>query len=202
MKIFIDITRIAGIVASVGLLGGRAAAADLHLPVNMPLAGVWASTESSDRGRLDAFLKPVSEGEYELWFKVTGSSVFNATGKPYPDEGVYPLKLERLEDKELAFIYRQPFPRIPALFFVPKRLTYEVRLEGPLRRTGRERWKATVNDHNLALTLLVRPGSIAGTYDYDGRWATAAGFFRLTAYPSDGRKATFGPLERGDQTAD
>lgn len=183
MKISTDIIRIAGIVAGVGLLGGNAAAADLPLPVNIPLAGVWASSESTDRGRLDALLRPVGEGEYELWFRVTGSTIFNDTGKPYPDEGIYPLKLERLEDDELAFIYRQPFPRIPALFFVPKRLTYEVRLEGPLKMTGRERWKAKVNDHNLTLTLLVRPGSIAGTYDYDGRWATAAGFFRLTAIP-------------------
>ncbi len=202
MKLSTYIFRIAAIVASFGLFGGNAVAADLHLPVNTPLAGMWASSESSDRGRLDALLKPVGEGEYELWFKVTGSSIFNATGKPYPDEGIYPLKLERLEDDELAFIYRQPFPRIPALFFVPKRLTYEVRLEGPVKTTGRERWRARVNDHNLTLTLLVRPGSIAGTYDYDGRWATAAGLFRLTAYPPKRRKATDKPPERGGQTAD
>ena len=177
------------------LLAGNAAAADLHLPVNMPLAGAWASTESSEHGRLDALLKPVGEGEYELWFKVSGSPIFNAAGKPYPDEGIYPLKLERLEDDELAFIYRQPFPRIPALFFVPRRMTYEVRLEGPVKMTGQERWRATVNDHNLKLTLSVRPGSVGGTYDYDGRWATATGVFRLTAYSAEGRKTTDQPPE-------
>jgi len=202
MKISTDIIRIAGIVASVGLLCGNAAAADLHLPVDVPLAGAWSSSDSSDRGRLDAFINPVGEGEYELWFKVTGSSIFNATGKPYPSEGVYPIKLERLEDDELAFIYRQPFPRIPALFFVPKHLTYEVRLEGPMKTTGRERWKARMNDHNLTLTLSIKPGSIAGTYDYAGRWATAAGFFRLTTYPRGGRKARDKPLAPGGQKTD
>jgi hypothetical protein len=202
MKIFTDICRIAGIAAGLGLIGGAAGAADLPLPVNMPLAGMWASSESSDRGRLDAYLKPVGEGDYELWFKVTGSSIFNAEGKPYPDEGVYPLKLERLEGDELAFIYRQPFPRIPALFFVPRRLTYEVRLEGPVKMTGRERWRATVNDHNLTLTLLVRPGSISGTYDYDERWGTAAGYFRLSAYPQKGIKANEKLQGRAGQTDD
>jgi hypothetical protein len=202
MKILTDIIRIAGIVASVGLLGGHAAAADLHLPVNVPLAGAWSSTDSSERGRLDACLSPVGEGEYELWFKVTGSSIFNATGKPYPSEGVYPIKLERLGDDELAFVYRQPFPRIPALFFVPKRLTYEVRLEGPMKPTGHERWKAKVNDHNLTLTLSVRSGSIAGTYDYDGRWATATGFFRLTTYPRGGSKTRDKPPGPWDQKTD
>ncbi len=202
MRISIDILRIAGIVASVGLLGPNATAADLHLPVNEPLAGAWSSSDSSERGRLDAFLSPVGEGEYELWFKVTGSSIFNANGKPYPSEGVYSIRLERLEDDELAFIYRQPFPRISALFFVPKRLTYEVRLEGPMKTTGLDQWKARVNDHNLTLTLSVRAGSIAGTYDYDGRWATAEGFFRLTTYPRGGRKARNKPLAPGGQETD
>ena len=164
----------------------------------MPLAGAWSSNDSSERGRLDALISPVGEGEYELWFKVTGSSIFNADGKPYPSEGVYPLKLERLEDDELAFIYRQPFPRIPALFFVPKRLTYEVRLEGPVKTTGHLRWQARVNDHNLTLTLIVNAGSIAGTYDYDGRWATAEGVFRLTTYPRGGGKARDKPPVPGE----
>ena len=202
MKISTDIIRIAGIVSGIGLFSGNAAAADLHLPVNVPLAGAWSSSDSSDHGRLDAFLNPVGEGEYELWFKVTGSSIFNANGKPYPSEGVYSIRLERLEDDELAFIYRQPFPRIPALFFVPKHLTYEVRLVGPMKTTGREQWKARVNDHNLTLTLSVRSGSIAGTYDYDGRWATAVGVFRLTTYPRGGHKARDKPLLPQDQEAD
>ncbi len=171
--------RTVAIAASVGLLAGDIAAADLELPVNEHLMGRWNSTESTDHGRLEASLKPVREGEYELWFKVTGSTVFNPEGKPYPDEGIYPLRLERTDDDGLSFTYRQPFPRITALFFVPSRLTYRVTLEGPVKTTGRGRWKAKVNDHNLSLSLWVRPGSIVGMYDYDGRWATAAGTFRL-----------------------
>ncbi len=197
MKISKSILRTVAIAASVGLLSGDIAAADLHLPVNMRLTGVWASSESSDRGRLDASLKPVAEGEYELWFKVTGSSVFNPTGKPYPDDGIYPLRLERIGDDGLSFTYRQPYPRIPALFFVPSRLTYRVRLEGDVKTTGPGRWRATVSDHNLSLSLWVRPGSIAGTYDYDGRWASAAGSFRLTADPREGHKATKRLLKQG-----
>lgn len=202
MKIFTDINRIAGIVAGIGLLGGNAAAADLRLPVNVPLAGMWSSSDASERGRLDAFLEPVGEGEYELWFKITGSSIFNDTGKPYPSEGVYALKLERLEGDELAFIYRQPFPRIKALFFVPKRLTYKVRLEGPMKMIDGERWNARVNDHNLTLSLVVRPGTIGGTYDYDERWGKAAGFFRLTTYPGRGPRARDKPPAPGGQEVD
>jgi len=202
MKIPKSLFRTVAIAANVGLLSGGVAAADLNMPVNMPMTGMWASSESSDRGRLEAFLKPAGEGEYELWFKVTGSSVFNPTGKPYPDEGIYPLQLERTDDNGLSFTYRQPYPRIPALFFVPSRLTYRVRLEGSVNKTGTERWTATVSDHNLSLSLWVKPGSIAGTYDYDGRWASAAGAFKLTADPRARPNATNRPPKPGRPTAD
>jgi len=190
------------IVVSAGLFSADIAAADLYLPVNEHLVGRWNSTESSERGRLEASLKPVGEGEYEMWFKVTGSSVFNAEGKPYPDEGIYPLKLERTADDELSFTYRQPFPRIKPLFFVPRSLTYRVTLEGPVSKTGADRWTATVNDHNLSLSLWVRPGSIVGMYDYDGRWASAAGTFKLVIDRSNRPAPTSKPLSQGVTTAD
>ena len=197
-----SILRTVGIAASVGLLVGDIAAADLDLPVNEHLVGRWNSSESTERGRLEASLKPVGEGEYELWFKVTGSSVFNPEGKPYPDEGVYPLKLERTDDDGLSFTYRQPFPRITPLFFVPSRLTYRVTLEGPVKTRGRGRWNAKVNDHNLSLSLWVRPGSIVGMYDYDGRWATATGTFSLVVDRRKRPGETNKPLNQGVPAAD
>jgi hypothetical protein len=202
MKICKSVIRAVAIAASAGLLSGNIAAAELNMPVNTRLTGMWASSESSERGRLEASLKPVGDGEYELWFKVTGSSVFNPAGKPYPDEGIYPLQLERTGENGLSFTYRQPYPRIPALFFVPNRLTYRVRLEGAVNTTGTGRWTATVSDHNLALSLWVKPGSIAGTYDYDGRWASAAGAFKLTADPRARPDATNGLPKQDSSTTD
>lgn len=194
------IGRAATVVACAGLLPTTAVAAELNLPLNKRLLGKWASSESSERGRLEASLVPAGdgEGEYELTFKVTGSPIFNPAGKPYPDEGVYPIRLERMGDDGLAFTYRQPYPRVKALFFVPSRLTYRVRLEGNVTTTAGGSWNATVKDHNLSLTLWVRPGVIAGTYDYDGRWASAAGSFRMVAYPRERSGTTRGGSPRAD----
>ena len=155
-------------------------ATDLGLPVDEPLTGRWVSTNSSHHGTLEARLTPVDDGRYELLFKVTGSPIFNPEGRPYPDEGVYPIRLERSGEDGLSFTYRQPFPRIRALFFIPRRLTYRVRLDGTVKVDAPDRWRATVSDHNLALSFWVRPGAIVGTYDYDGRWEKAKGTFRLT----------------------
>lgn len=160
-----------------------ALAAELTLPTDRPLAGFWASSEFPHRGRLEASIKPLADGEYELTFKVTDSPIFSPSGRPYPDTGVYPITLERLDDDGLAFTYRQPYPRVRALFFVPRRLKYKVRLEGEVTTLPGDRWRARVNDHNLTLTLSVRPNVIAGTYDYDGRWAQDAGSFRMVAQP-------------------
>lgn len=157
----------------------RLVAADLELPVDRALEGRWASSESPEQGRLEAFLTALGDGRYELWFKVTDSPIFNPEGKPYPDEGVYALKLARTGDSGLSFTYRQPFPRVKPLFFIPRSLTYRVRLEGTVAKSGDDRWQAMVKDHNLSIFLWVRPDSIAGTYDYDGRWASAAGSFKL-----------------------
>ena len=190
--------RSAAVAACVCLLSGDIAAADLDLPVNTRLTGRWASSESSDQGRLEARLEPVGEGEYELTFKVTGSPIFNPEGRPYPDEGIYPLRLERIGDDGLSFTYRQPYPRLPALFFVPSRLTYRVRLEGTVTTAGPVRWNAKVSDHNLSLSLWVKPGGIAGIYDYDGRWASAAGSFRLVADPRDRPGVTTGATRETD----
>jgi hypothetical protein len=164
-------------------------AADLELPVDEALEGRWASSESSEQGRLEALLTAVGDGRYELWFKVTDSPIFNAEGKPYPDEGVYALELTRTGDSELTFSYRQPFPRVKPLFFIPRSLTYRVRLEGAVVKSGDDRWQAMVKDHNLSIFLWVRPDSIAGTYDYDGRWASAAGSFKLEVKRRAMRKA-------------
>ena len=194
--------RSAAVLALAGLLSCSAVAADLNLPVNKKLLGRWVSSDATEHGRLEASLVPVGdeEGEYELSFKVTGSPIFNAEGKPYPDEGVYPLRLERLGDDGLAFTYRQPYPRVKALFFVPGSLTYRVRLEGNVTTAASGSWNAMVNDHNLALTLWVRPGAIAGTYDYDGRWASAAGSFRMVAYPQERSGPSRRRSDRGDAT--
>ena len=192
--------RTATVIACIGLLPITAVATELNLPVNKRLLGKWASSDSSEHGRLEASLVPAGDGdgEYELTFKVTGSPIFNPAGKPYPDEGVYPIRLERMGDDGLAFTYRQPYPRVKALFFVPSLLTYRVRLEGNVTTTAGGSWNAMVKDHNLSLTLWVRPGAIAGTYDYDGRWASAAGSFRMVAYPRERSGPTREGSPRGD----
>jgi hypothetical protein len=171
------------LLACVWLLPAGAVAFDLELPLDQRLTGRWSAADQSEQGRLEARLTPVGDGEYELYFKVTGSPVFNPTGKPYPDEGVYPVWLERQGDDQLAFTYRTPFPRVPALFFIPNRFTYRVRLEGTVDTINARTWKADVEDHNLALTFWVQPRRIVGTYRYDGRWAKAVGSFNMAVDP-------------------
>jgi hypothetical protein len=174
------------LLACLWLLPAGAVAFDLKLPLDQRLTGRWSAADQSEQGRLEAKLTPVGEGEYELWFKVTGSPVFNPSGKPYPDEGFYPVWLERAGDDGLSFTYRTPFPRVPALFFVPNRFTYRVRLEGTVDTINGRTWKAAVRDHNLALTFWVHPRRIVGTYNYDGRWAKAVGSFRMVVNPERG----------------
>ena len=171
-------------LACIWLLPASAFAGDLELPLDQRLTGRWSAADRSEQGRLEAKLTPVGEGEYELYFKVTGSPVFNHSGKPYPDEGVYPVWLKRHGDDGLTFTYRTPFPRVPALFFVPNRFTYRVRLEGTVDTINGKTWKAAVKDHNLALTFWVHPRRIVGTYNYDGRWAKAVGSFRMVVNPA------------------
>ena len=171
------------LLACAWLLPAGAVALDFALPLDQRLTGRWSAADRSERGRLEATLTPVGDGEYELWFKVTGSPVFNPTGKPYPDEGVYPVWLERHGDDGLTFTYRTPFPRVPALFFVPNRFTYRVKLEGTVDTINARTWKAAVEDHNLALTFWVQPRRIVGTYRYDGRWAKAVGSFSMAVNP-------------------
>lgn len=166
-------------IACAGALTQGIASEELALPVDKQLAGRWVSHDRRFNGRLEAFLAPRGEGEYELTFKVTGSPAFTPEGRPYPDEGVYPLRLERTDGGGLTFTYRQPFPRTRALFFIPRGLTYRVRLEGSVEEHGGGRWQAAVSDHNLSLAFRVTRRSIIGTYDYDGRWEQAKGSFLL-----------------------
>ncbi len=170
-------------LAWVWLLPAGAAPVELELPLDQRLTGRWSAADRSEHGRLEARLTAVGDDEYELYFKVTGSPVFNPTGKPYPDEGVYPVSLERHGDDGLTFTYRTPFPRVPALFFMPKRFTYRVELVGTVDTMNGKTWKAAVEDHNLALTFWVQPRRIVGTYNYDGRWAKAVGSFRMVVNP-------------------